>query len=199
MDETESVADRLRAARTNAGFASVKDAAAALGMKYQTYAAHENGNRAALQEDLAKYARRYHVSIDWLVTGKGVKDAIREVKLVGKVGAGAEIYALEDDHETVEAPANANKDTVAVAVEGDSMFPAYEDGTLLYYSRFLPPQELLNKRCVVKLASERIYVKILRKGSIENLWTLQSLNPLYPDIENQSLEWVAPIDWIRPR
>lgn len=199
MNEIESVADRLRAARIKADFTSVKEAAEALGMKYQTYAAHENGNRAILQEDLAKYARRYHVSIDWLVTGKGSKDDIREVKLVGKVGAGAEVYALEEDHETVEAPANANKETVAVAVQGDSMFPAYEDGTLLYYSRFLPPEDLLNKRCVVKLANEKIYVKILRKGSTDNLWTLQSLNPLYPDIENQSLEWVAPIDWIRPR
>lgn len=123
-----------------------------------------------------------------------------KLKLKGRIGAGAEIYAIDSgDWEDVEAPGKYDDDTIAVEVSGDSMFPAYEDGTLLYYSKMLPPDSMLNKRCVVQLANEKIFVKVLRKGTYEGVWTLQSLNPLYPDIPDQLVEWAAPIDWIKPR
>ena len=122
------------------------------------------------------------------------------VKLKGRVGAGAEIYAIDSgEWEDVEAPSDYTDSTVAVEVSGDSMYPAYEDGTLLYYSKLLPPEDMINKRCVVQLASEKIFVKILRKGSADGLWTLQSLNPLYPDMVDEVVEWAAHIDWIKPR
>lgn len=122
------------------------------------------------------------------------------VPLKGRVGAGAVIEAIDQGHtEYVEAPAEAKPNTVAVEVSGDSMFPAYEDGTLLYYSKLLPPHELLNRRCVVQLADQRIFVKVLRKGADDDVWTLQSLNPLVADITDVSVEWAAPIDWIKPR
>lgn len=122
------------------------------------------------------------------------------VPLKGRVGAGAIVEAI--DHgaaEFVEAPADARPNTVAVEVSGDSMFPAYEDGTLLYYSKLLPPHDLLNRRCVVQLADQRIFVKVLRMGSVDDVWTLQSLNPLVADITDVAVEWAAPIDWIKPR
>ncbi len=77
------------------------------------------------------------------------------------------------------------------------MLPLYEDGTLLYYSKVLSPESMINKRCVAKLADERILVKTLRRGSERGLWTLVSLNA--PDIEDVVVEWAAPIDWIKPR
>lgn len=122
------------------------------------------------------------------------------VKKVGRVGAGAVVEAIANDApEYVEAPADSVSSTVAVEIVGDSMFPAYEDGTLLYYSFLLPPAELVNRRCVVQLSDGRIFVKLLRKGSVDGLWTLQSLNPLVADLEDVAVEWAAPIDWIKPR
>jgi len=124
-----------------------------------------------------------------------------QVPLRGRVGAGQAVYAIEDeDHErTVGAPAQARPGTVAVEVAGESMFPAYEEGTILYYSKLLPADDMVNRRAVVQLGDGRIFVKILRRGSTENTWTLQSINSQFPDMLDEVVEWAAPIDWVRPR
>lgn len=123
-----------------------------------------------------------------------------EVPLKGRVGAGSEVLALDSgSDDRVPAPAQAKPGTVAVEVSGESMFPAYEEGTLLYYSKLLPPGEMLNRRAVVQLGDGRIFVKVLRAGSTEQTWTLQSLNPLFADMKDEVVEWAAPIEWIRPR
>ncbi|RWO22844.1 helix-turn-helix transcriptional regulator [Mesorhizobium sp.] len=72
---SDPIAQRLKEARINAGFKSVADAAKSLSVPYQTYAAHENGNRTFDNESAAKYARRYKVSLDWLLTGRGERKA----------------------------------------------------------------------------------------------------------------------------
>lgn len=137
-------------------------------------------------------------TVSWLAEGVGA-ETVAGVPLKGRVGAGSEIEAIETGPEFVEAPADAKPNTVAVEVDGDSMFPAYEEGTLLYYSRLLPPTDLVNRRAVVQLGDGRIFVKILRAGSTPSTWTLQSINPNFADMKDEVVEWAAPIDWIRPR
>lgn len=122
------------------------------------------------------------------------------VPLLGKVGAGQAVFAIDDGgDDTVPAPAEAKPGTVAVEVDGDSMYPAYETGTILYYSKLMSPADLVNKRCVVRLADGRMFVKVLRRGSTDRTWTLQSLNTLYSDMVDEVVEWAAPIDWTKPR
>lgn len=122
------------------------------------------------------------------------------VPLKGKVGAGQAVYAIDDgDDDEVPAPAESRPGTVAVRVAGDSMYPAYEEGNLLYYSKLLPARDMINQRAVVQLGDGRIFVKILRAGSTDRTWTLQSVNTLYPDMVDEVVDWAAPIDWIRPR
>lgn len=200
FDDRPEPAKRLEKARKDRGFEDAKAAAKFFGWSYDTYAQHENGTRG-LSRAAGKYAKAFRVSEAWLLTGEGQGPGqVVEVPLKGRVGAGAEVYAIDDGgHETVDAPADCSPSTVAVEVSGDSMFPAYEDRTLLYYSRLMPPESLVNRRCVVQLANGKIFVKVLRRGSTDALWTLQSLNPNYADIEDQHVEWAAPIDWIKPR
>lgn len=125
---------------------------------------------------------------------------VNEIQLAGKVGAGSEINLLNnDDLGMVEAPPNADHNSIAVEVTGDSMFPAYEDGELLYYSSNGSPENLVNRRCVVKLGDGRIFVKTLRPGSTPALWNLESLNTQFPTMTDQTVEWVAKIDWVKPR
>lgn len=200
FDDRPEPAKRLERARKDRGFEDAKAAAKFFGWSYDTYAQHENGTRGLVRA-AAKYAKAFRVSEAWLLTGEGQGSGrVAEVPLKGRVGAGAEVLAIDDGgNETVDAPAECSPSTVAVEVSGDSMFPAYEDRTLLYYSRLMPPEAMVNRRCVVQLASGKIFVKVLRRGSADGLWTLQSLNPLYPDIVDQYVEWAAPIDWIKPR
>src|SRR5690242_21909102 len=61
---------RLRAAREQAGFARASDAARAMGIGEPTYLGHENGSRG-LSRAAARYARFFHVSLDWLIGGRG--------------------------------------------------------------------------------------------------------------------------------
>lgn len=121
-----------------------------------------------------------------------------KVSLKGKVGAGQAVYPLADGEEDlVEAPPNATASTTAVEVAGSSMLPVFFDGWLLYYSKHLPPSDMVNKIGVAQLADGRLLVKTIRPGLSPGLWTLLSANA--EPIEDVVVEWVAPIDWIKPR
>jgi hypothetical protein len=84
-------------------------------------------------------------------------------------------------------------------VSGGSMFVVYEEGTILYYSKLLPPSDIVNKRAVVQLSDGRIFVKTVRPGADESGWTLTSINGQYADMVDQIVKWAAPIDWIELR
>lgn len=125
-------------------------------------------------------------------------EAVMQVRLAGYVGAGQKVYQFDEDGAGfVEAPPGSSATTEAVEVQGESMYPLYEAGTLLYYSRQVAPDTMIGKRCVVRLEDDRTLVKSIRKGSERGLFTLVSLNA--PDIEDVALQWAAPIDWIKPR
>lgn len=51
----------------------------------------------------------------------------------------------------------------------------------------------------VKQADGRMFVKVLRRGSTDKTWTLQSFNTLYADMKDEVVEWVAKIEWTRQR
>lgn len=197
-DDRPDFAKRLEQARVDRGFTTAKEAARYFGWKYETYIQHEQGIRG-IARAAGRYAKAFRVSEGWLLTGEG-KATPETVPLKGKVGAGQQIEAIDNgDLDDVLAPPDAAPETVAVQVSGDSMFPTYEEGSILYYSRRLPPYELVNQRAIVQLADGRIFLKIIRQGSTPDTWTLQSINAQYTDIIDVSVDWAAPIDWIKPR
>lgn len=64
------VAQRLKWARSRI-FNTASEAAEALDMKPVTLRAHENGQNGVNIYDLERYARRFNVSLQWLLTGDG--------------------------------------------------------------------------------------------------------------------------------
>lgn len=66
-----AAADRLRAARAKAGFDTAKEAAEAMGVAVASYIQHENGTRGFRRDSAEKYARRFRVSPEWLMLGRG--------------------------------------------------------------------------------------------------------------------------------
>ena len=126
------------------------------------------------------------------------------VSVVGYVGAGQEIFAL-DDHalgaslEEVEAPEGVGRDTmVAVRVRGESMHPL-RDGWLLFYRRDQHgvPDACYNRLCIVKVAGDGpVLVKDLHRGYRAGHFVLSSWNA--PPIEDVRLDWAAVVLSIRP-
>jgi phage repressor protein C with HTH and peptisase S24 domain len=127
--------------------------------------------------------------------------AQRMIPVVGYVGAGAEVFAI-DDHakgggmDEVDCPwADLAPSTVAVRVRGDSMAPAYFDGDLIFYERscadFL---HLLGKECVIALTDGRRFVKQLRRTA-SGAWYLHSHNA--EPILGVEIEWAGKVKLIQ--
>jgi len=119
----------------------------------------------------------------------------------GYVGAGAEIHQIEESSnfviDGVEAPPGIDPDAVtAVVVKGDSMFPAYRDGDVIYYTKECDyDASCLRKECVVKVKGGAAFVKVLKPGSKAGRFTLQSYN--FPDIEDVQIDWACRVLWVK--
>jgi len=130
----KEIGQRLKKAREVAGYRFAADAAQALGIKYPTYAAHENGGRAVVRS-LDLYSRRYKVSLDWLLTGKGnmklggedgdESPDITHVPLISSVSAGQPFFqeGIDDvsDFPTIAVYDLPKGEWVALRVDGLSM------------------------------------------------------------------------------
>ena len=71
----QSMGDRLRALRKQAGFETAKDAAQKYGWNEGTYRGHEGGSREISRRAAIEYAEAFGVSVKWLLTGQEEKTA----------------------------------------------------------------------------------------------------------------------------
>lgn len=123
------------------------------------------------------------------------------VPVVGIVGAAGEGWQPVDEaHASDEVGFDlGSHDTVAFEVRGDSMAPVYRNGDFLICSRQYGPHadNLIGKDCLIKTAKNECFVKILKRGSRTGRFNLKSYNPVHDDIEDVTLQWVAPVVWIK--
>lgn len=111
-------AQRLRSARIAAGFTSASAAARRLNISVPTYLAHENGGRAFSVEDAKLYARRFGVSLEWLLTGEG-DSAAGPSRWRGTPVAGAISYTAWEDRPPLDLSAPPS-DYLQIAVVAGS-------------------------------------------------------------------------------
>ena len=159
----------------------------------------ETGKVAITLDRLAQIADRLGCSVVDLIAPE------RRVPVVGRIGAGAVVLAI-DDHPLgradrfVRCPDGLDAaKTVAVEVEGDSMLPI-EEGWLLFYTRDYDgvPSECVGKLCVVQLADGGPrYVKRVKHGRQHGRFNLYSTNAR--EMEDIALAWAAPVLDARPR
>jgi transcriptional regulator with XRE-family HTH domain len=83
----DTAADRLKRAREAAGFTSAREAALAMDLSYDTYAQHESGIRGYPAKKAEIYARRFRVSPEWLLYGKGDEPKPDPLPTVGELEA----------------------------------------------------------------------------------------------------------------
>jgi phage repressor protein C with HTH and peptisase S24 domain len=202
--ESEAIGQRLKQARIARGFLSAARAARRFHWNVTSYQQAENGTRPPSRRRAAEYAKKFRISLEWLLTGAGKRDDTSRnvVPLVGYVGAGAALNYFDvgqGPFDEVIAPPEAAPKTVAVEVRGDSMRQMAQDGWLLYYEERRQPvtDDLIGKLCVVGLSNGKVLVKTLQKGSKPRRFHLLSSNadPMF----DQSVAWAAEVIWIKPR
>lgn len=130
------------------------------------------------------------------------EDTRTMIPVVGYVGAGSEVFAV-DDHvkgdgiEEIEAPFGM-LNGIAVIVRGNSMEPKYSAGEVLFIEKTVYAVEsLIGEPVYVQTADGRSYVKKLHYGATQGTFTLISYNA--PPIENVVIERVYPIAYTKPR
>lgn len=123
------------------------------------------------------------------------------VPVVGYVGAGFEIFSVDDHQkgaglEFVEAPpGGVSKSTVALIVRGDSMIPVLENGDTVFYDDLCEGDfsHLIGKNCVVRLRDGRTFVKKLQHSGGQYWLHSHNAEPIMsPDIE-----WAAKVLWVK--
>ena len=183
----KDAATRLAMAREAAGFPEAADAARAMGIKYSTYAGHENGSRGfALNAE--RYARFFRVDLNWLLTGRGeMKDKARGIKVTGLVGAGDGVAPIGDTSGH-DAPDEINLPTdgtlAALKIRGESQYPRFLDGEyILYDTRTVAPESLIGQYAVVQTMDGRQMIKMLYRSAKggDKRWRLWSHNA--PEID----------------
>lgn len=130
--------ERLKAARERM-FETAAEAAAAMGVNYQTYAAHENGSRGLRRDAAMRYAKFFNVSLEYLLTGRknihsktdiGPKVAVivdgdgMAVKGFVRAGIWQENYVPEGELTTLPISADARFPKhlqYALEIQGDSI------------------------------------------------------------------------------
>ncbi|MGP0093297.1 MAG: S24 family peptidase [Xanthobacteraceae bacterium] len=174
--------ERLRQARERAGFVSARSAAIRFGWIPSTYASHENGQTPVPMRDAPKYARAFKVSAAWLLTGEGPLKARNIVKVIGLIGAGAEItpeaeQVPPEGLAEVEVPFPVPEDAIAFEVQGESMYPRYDPGDIvLCRNHERDPADLIGHEAAVRTTAGHRYLKRLRRGARKGVFDLESFN-----------------------
>lgn len=183
----------------------IKFARERLGWSQAELAKRANTSQANVQRiesGLVKYSR--HTAAIFEALGIQDNDAptnqAQLVPMVGYVGAGAEIYSI-DDHEKgngldeIEVPAGVmSLSSVAVVVRGDSMLPVYRSGDVLFYDRQFRGNldHIIGKTCVIRLLDGRIFVKDLFKSGPAYILMSYNAEPIVA-----AIDWAAPIIWVK--
>lgn len=133
-----SINERLRAARERM-FESAAEAAEAMGVKYATYAGHENGSRGLKRDVAMRYAKFFNISLEYLLTGRKITPSRNDVSakqalvvdgdgmpVKGFVRAGIwqESYAPESDLTSLPISADTRFPRhlqFALEIQGDSI------------------------------------------------------------------------------
>jgi transcriptional regulator with XRE-family HTH domain len=202
-----SIGARIREARTARGWSQAK-LAEAVGKTQTALTWWENGGREPSRADVALIARALGIDVGLLELGDeaaGIRP--RGYPHIGKVGAGGS-GEYDDDYALGEALGYidplpgmpVDQEIIVLDVDGDSMAPAVFDGDLAFFGPIRHDVDaLLNKRVMARLNDGRKFFKIIKRGTEPGLYTLRSLNPTTPDIEDVRIDWVLPYRGSRPR
>lgn len=188
--------ERLRQARKQAGYSKGTEAANAFGWPVSTYLGHENGDRVPSRDAAKKYAKAFRIRWEWLLEGEGTPTRKNRVRVMGFIGAGSEIHpdfeqVPPDGLAEIEVPFPIPDTAIAFEVQGESMFPRYDEGDVVICSTNTPSAaDVIGAEAAVRTKDGRRYLKrVLQAG--KDRYDLESHNA--PLIRGAQLEWVGQV------
>lgn len=185
---------------------SLRSVAMDAGVSYEQLKGLLQGKaRSTNFDDGVKVASVFGVSVEDFLAGN-LTSAQAGVSVAGHVGAGAMVdlvdaYAKGDGLYRVAVPGGLSpRGLVAVEVEGDSMVPIYQPGTVIFYTREAVgvPSEAIGRICVCEDEGGQAWVKVVRVGREEGTFSLISLNPEAENMHGVKLKWAAPVKYSLP-
>lgn len=203
IDVVNRIHDRLRALGISARAASLSAGLSEDAIRNMERAAKNAPNQGASIKTIAALAPVLETTVSWLLgrDEDNGEPTSRRVAVVGLVGAGsvATLFSAgQGPFDEVEAPAHANDATVALAIDGVSLGPAFDKGIVFYDDVRSPvTPDLHGRLCIVGLTDGRVLVKILRSAN-DGTFHLFS-NTMEEPILNAELEWAARVTDVRPR
>ena len=196
--ERAARAERLRLAREKAGYPGPNYAANAERFPLETYKAHESG-RNGFDVDVGRvYAKRFGVSLSWLMLGEGDMGGARRVTIIGYIGAGAAISVNAADTEDagledIEVPFSLPGEMIGFRIKGDSMLPRYDDGDVIVAWRHqrLPTDDYIGEEAVVRTDEGNLFLKRVMRGASPGRYNLESWNAR--TMEDVAIEWIGEV------
>lgn len=169
-----------------------EEVAGLLGMELDAYGSVERGRTRLKADQAGKLADLYGVEIALLIGNQSRKIPVR-----GYVGAGAQVFPIDEGgaSKEVDCPIGLNPNTtVALEVQGTSMYPFIGDGWIVFYtSEPHGPAEIIGQTCVVKVAQDGpTLLKYVSRSHLPGHYQLLSVNTAVPPID-ALLEWASPI------
>ncbi len=194
---------RLKHMRKSAKNINQTDLGRLMGVKQSTISRWESGVDEPEHEHIRTLSELFKCSTDYLLGTDSRQDGPRVTPVVGYVGAGGinipfDNYAHGDGMDEVETPPDLNETSVAVKVAGDSMYPAYEDGDIIFYIRNgidVDEEQCIGRQCIIKVSDGPIYIKRLSKGSAPGLYHLESHNA--PPMHDRTIEWATKVLYVK--
>jgi phage repressor protein C with HTH and peptisase S24 domain len=158
----------------------------------------KNGDRRGITtETLVALAPVLKTTAAWLLEGVGEPTSGNLVKVVGRIGAGAEILPefeqipAEDLFE-ITVPFSIPDDSIAFEVEGESMWPRYDSGDVIICWRQSEDAEtVVGREAAVRTRDGRRYLKRVQRGATAGTYDLESHNAA--PIRGVQIVWAAAI------
>ena len=224
----EAASERLKHARTRAGFSSAVAFAREKSLPEVTYRAHESGTRNFKIDSAKAYAKALGVTWQWLMFGDEHDPAVASAAIDGltpvlsptvqipaydlTAAAGSGRAVLEDRPSAFVAfpsawareftgPASADQSLALLTVAGASMLPSLAHGDqILVYLNPAPPS--LDGIYVIRFG-EDLLVKRVRlnpaTGAVSLISDNSALYPPIEDVRKQDLTMVGKVVWLGRR
>jgi transcriptional regulator with XRE-family HTH domain len=191
----KSFPNRIREIRKSKGL-TIEELAEETGLSVSYTGRLEKGERRLSVDHMDLFAKALDVAPQDLLAGAKAKST-NVVAVMGRIGAGAEILPEEEQIPPeglyeIETPFPLPEDAIAFEVNGESMWPRYDEGDIIIcWRQGIVVDEVLGWEAAVKTATGQRYLKRVLKGSDKGTFDLESHNA--PPIRGVQIVWVAAI------